>query len=72
MPQQVDCPSTDHSANSGLSAEEVQRLISGELCGSLIVCSTCTLISRGEQANRALTLTGANIPLLRSRVGILT
>jgi hypothetical protein len=38
----------------------------------LMACATCTLVPRGEQAKRALTLTGANIPLLRTRVGELT
>jgi len=72
MTQQVDCPSTDQSGHSGLSATEIQQLLSGNLCGSLIPCATCTLVPRGEQARRALVLTAANVPQLRSRVGELT
>lgn len=68
----TDCAATDYSASSGLSPLEIEKLMSGELCGSLMACTTCALVPRGEQAKRALTLTGANIPLLRTRVGELT
>lgn len=68
----VDCPSIAHDTGSGLNAVEIEALTSGNLCGSLDACATCTLIGRGEQATRALALVSAGMPSLRTRVGELT